>query len=109
MARRFKAGDEPVPGYRLVEFLGRGGFGEVWKATGRGVDVALKIIDLGGKTGYKEFKALKLVKRIRHPNLVPIVGFWLTDEDGAALDESQVDTSLSGLAANSDSATTGTM
>ena len=85
MARRFKAGDEPVPGYKLVGFLGRGGFGEVWKAAGRGVDVALKIIDLGGKTGYKEFKALKLVKLIRHPNLVPIVGFWLTDEDGAAL------------------------
>ena len=91
MPHQYSTGDEPVPGsgYRLVEFLGRGGFGEVWKATAPGgAEAALKIIRLGGWEGRKEFRALQLVKRIRHPNLVPIIGFWLKGDDGSILDDS---------------------
>ncbi len=90
MAKNYSAGDEPVPGagYRLSEFLGRGGFGEVWKANGPGgVEVALKIIHLGGVAGRKEFRALQLVKRIHHPNAVPIVAYWLKTADGSVLDD----------------------
>lgn len=90
MARNYNQGDEPVPGsgYRLVGFLGRGGFGEVWKATAPGgAEAALKIIRLGGTEGRKEFRALQLVKRIRHPNLVPIFAFWLKSRDGQILDD----------------------
>ena len=91
MTHQYIAGDEPVPGsgYRLVDFLGRGGFGEVWKATAPGgAEAALKIIRLGGWEGRKEFRALQLVKRIRHPNLVPIIAFWLKGVDGSVLDDS---------------------
>jgi len=90
MPQAYQQGDEPVPGsgYRLASFLGRGGFGEVWKATAPGgAEAALKIIRLGGQEGRKEFRALQLVKRIRHPNLVPIVAFWLKDQDGGVLND----------------------
>jgi len=93
MKRTYAAGEEPVPGsgYRLTEFLGRGGFGEVWKAVGPGgTEVAVKMIPLGGMEGRKEFRALQLVKRIRHPNLVPTIAFWVRDDSGTTLDDAVV-------------------
>jgi len=93
MKRTYAAGEEPVPGsgYRLTEFLGRGGFGEVWKAVGPGgTEVAVKMIPLGGMEGRKEFRALQLVKRIRHPNLVPTIAFWVRDDRGTTLDDAVV-------------------
>lgn len=93
MTRTYAAGDEPVPGcgYRLTAFLGRGGFGEVWKAIGPGgTEVAVKMIPLGGMEGRKEFRALQLVKRIRHPNLVPTIAFWVRDAEGTTLDDAVV-------------------
>jgi len=87
MTRQFVSGDEPLPGYRLIGFLGRGGFGEVWKASAPGGTlVALKIINLSAYEGQKELRALRLVKRVRHPNLVPILAFWLCNEEGKALE-----------------------
>jgi tetratricopeptide (TPR) repeat protein/serine/threonine protein kinase len=99
MGLNYRVGDEPVPGYRLERFLGRGAIGEVWQATGPGgTEAALKIIDLagGGVHGQKEFRALQLVKRIHHPNLTPIMGLWAKSEDGSLLDDS--DTVQIGLA-----------
>jgi len=86
--KHYRENDEPVPGYRLVSYLGRGGFGEVWKAAGPGgIQVALKIIhDLGRKKGGKELRALQLLKDIRHPNLVPVTAFWLKDANGTLID-----------------------
>src|SRR4029077_9848086 len=85
---RYKIGDEPVPGYRLTGHLGAGGFGEVWKANAPGgTEVALKIIDLTGQQGSQEFSSLRVVKKVRHPNLISLQAFWMKDEEGKLIDE----------------------
>ncbi|MCA9245830.1 MAG: protein kinase [Planctomycetales bacterium] len=85
--RQYECGDEAVPGYRLIERLGSGGLGEVWKAQAAGgAHVALKIVSgLRETSALKELRALELVKNIHHPNLVPIHGIWLKNEHGEVL------------------------
>ncbi len=90
MARKYREGDEAVPGFRLARFLGQGAIGEVWHATGPGgTEAAIKIVDLSGSGahGLKEVRAMQLVKRVHHPNLTPIVGLWAKREDGTLLGE----------------------
>src|SRR3954463_7915679 len=82
----YRPGDDVAPEHKLERFLGRGGFGEVWKAIGPGgVELAVKIINLSGDQGFKEFRAVRLLRRLRHPNLVPLFGFWLKDDRGCII------------------------
>jgi len=87
----WQVGDQVVPGYSLEKFLGRGQFGEVWRATSPGGTVcALKLLNLGGKQGWKEFRSIQRIKRVRHPHLAPFNAIWLLDEQGRVLNEDAV-------------------
>jgi len=65
----------PIEDYKLVERLGKGGSGEVWKATdARGFSVAIKFVKLGKPLGEKESASLDVIKDVRHPHLLTISG-----------------------------------
>jgi eukaryotic-like serine/threonine-protein kinase len=76
MAIRLETMAEPLPGYRLIERLGGGGFGEVWKTEAPGgLFKAIKFVygdlsaatdDPDGVRADQELRSLERVKEVRH-------------------------------------------
>ena len=57
-----------------------GGAGEVWAAEAPGgLRVAMKIVRLTGPLGRREMINLRILRSIRHPNLLAYFGAWQTD------------------------------
>jgi hypothetical protein len=73
-----EANSEPLPGYRLIEPLGSGGFGEVWKCEAPGgLFKAIKFVygnlnsmDVEGVRAEQELKSLQRIKEVRHPFVI---------------------------------------
>src|SRR5437868_5636202 len=87
-------GAEPLPGYKLIEPLGQGGFGEVWKCeVPGGLTKAIKFVagdrhPLDGEgAARQELESLQHIKDIRHPFILSMERVELVGNDLAIVME----------------------
>src|SRR5262249_3816885 len=61
-------------GYRKIKKIGKGTFGEVWRGEAPGgIPIAIKVIPLLERDNVgSELRALELIKKLEHPNLVTV-------------------------------------
>ncbi len=82
----YRRGEVVAGRYRIKALLGRGGMGDVYRATqvNMGREVALKVLrPISGKKGERAVKRfereMKVSARVRHPNTVEVFDFGLTE------------------------------
>lgn len=91
-----KKGTDIGGGYVLDDLLGRGAFGEVYRAFGPGgFPAAVKIIhrSLDHEDAQKELEVLEVLKNLSHPFLLQTLGYW-SDEDQLIIVMELADASL---------------
>lgn len=71
-----------IPGYRCINRLGAGGFGEVWRvAAPGGLEKAIKVVYglVDEDRATRELKSLDRIKRVRHPFLLSLERIEIID------------------------------
>ncbi|MCA9215440.1 MAG: protein kinase [Planctomycetales bacterium] len=77
-----RVNQEPIPGIKLIERIGVGGFGEVWSATTPGdILKAVKIIHglVDDDRGLRELRTLDRAKSLKHPFLLSMERVEIVD------------------------------
>lgn len=75
MSKEIDVNSEPLPGYRLIERIGSGGYGEVWRAEAPGgLTKAIKFVfgQQHEKRAVNESRALDHIRGVRHPFLLSL-------------------------------------
>ncbi|MBO0699390.1 MAG: protein kinase [Zavarzinella sp.] len=75
---RLEAGCEPIPGLKLVQLRGRGGFAVVWEAVDRkGARSAVKFMaSRNAASSVKEMRIIQAIQRLYHKNLLRVDNVW---------------------------------
>jgi len=67
-----------IDNYKLLECIGEGSFGQVWKAVKGNTEVALKILktSMTSEETQRELKSLEVLQELKHQYLVQTYDFW---------------------------------
>jgi serine/threonine protein kinase len=91
MQHIFVVGDEPVPGYRLLEELEGTAFFKVWRVTTpEGRERWWKVVDLVVGNAAVETRTLGLLVRLRHPFINTLTNYWNLDDGKTLIIETDV-------------------
>ena len=87
----FMVGDEPVPGYKLLEKLGGSAFYRLWRVQAPDQSTKLwKEIDLVVGNAAVETRTLGLLVQLRHAYLNTLTNFWQLDDGNTLVIETDI-------------------